>query len=249
MPADAVKIWLFILTSVLAGLAGMISAFRISAASPVAGTGYELEVIAMVVVGGTALTGGRGTIFGTMVGALMLRAIRNGIVLVGVPGLAFNIFVGAIILVMLDPARPHPEAGQEAMTMAAEVLRLERISKSFGSVHALKSASMTLREGEVGGAARRQRRRQVDADQGHLRRPSRSTAARSSCAAEGRRSARRATPWTLGIETIHQDTSLAPDLSIARNLFLGREPVRLPWLGVFAPLDLAELRRCRLARC
>jgi simple sugar transport system permease protein len=101
VPADTVKIWLFILTSVLAGLAGMISAFRISAASPVAGTGYELEVIAMVVVGGTALTGGHGTIFGTIVGAIMLRAIRNGIVLVGVPGLAFNIFVGAIILVML----------------------------------------------------------------------------------------------------------------------------------------------------
>ncbi len=101
VPADAVKIWLFILTSTLAGLAGMISAFRISAASPVAGTGYELEVIAMVVVGGTALNGGRGTILGTIVGAFMLRAIRNGIVLVGVPGLAFNIFVGAIILVML----------------------------------------------------------------------------------------------------------------------------------------------------
>jgi simple sugar transport system permease protein len=101
VPADTVKIWLFILTSVLAGLAGMISAFRISAASPVAGTGYELEVIAMVVVGGTALTGGRGTILGTIVGALMLRAIRNGIVLVGVPGLAYNIFVGVIILAML----------------------------------------------------------------------------------------------------------------------------------------------------
>ncbi|RVA72782.1 ABC transporter permease, partial [Mesorhizobium sp. M7A.F.Ca.CA.001.08.2.1] len=101
VPADAVKVWLFILTSVLAGLAGMISAFRISAASPVAGTGYELEVIAMVVVGGTALTGGRGTILGTIVGALMLRAIRNGIVLIGVPGLAYNIFVGLIILAML----------------------------------------------------------------------------------------------------------------------------------------------------
>lgn len=101
VPVDRVKIWLFIFTSVLAGLAGMISAFRISAASPVAGTGYELEVIAMVVVGGTALTGGRGTILGTIVGAVMLRVIRNGIVLIGVPGLAYNIFVGAIILAML----------------------------------------------------------------------------------------------------------------------------------------------------
>ncbi len=99
--ADAVKIGLFVAASVLSGLAGMISAFRISAASPVAGTGYELEVIAMVVVGGTALTGGYGTILGTVVGAFMLRAIRNGIVLIGVPGLAFNIFVGALILIML----------------------------------------------------------------------------------------------------------------------------------------------------
>jgi simple sugar transport system permease protein len=79
----------------------MISAFRISAASPVAGTGYELEVIAMVVVGGTALTGGRGTILGTLVGVFMLRTISDGITLVGVPGLAYNIFVGTIILAML----------------------------------------------------------------------------------------------------------------------------------------------------
>ncbi|MDP1729774.1 MAG: ABC transporter permease [Devosia sp.] len=101
VPADAVKIGLFIATSVLAGLAGTISALRISAASPVAGTGYELEVIAMVVVGGTALNGGRGTVLGTLVGIFLLRVIRNGIVLVGVPGLAYNIFVGAIILAML----------------------------------------------------------------------------------------------------------------------------------------------------
>jgi simple sugar transport system permease protein len=101
VPADRVKIGLFVLTSVLSGFAGIISALRISAASPVAGTGYELEVIAMVVVGGTALAGGRGTIFGTVVGVLLLRSIRNGIVLIGVPGLAYNIFVGAIILGML----------------------------------------------------------------------------------------------------------------------------------------------------
>lgn len=101
VPADRVKIGLFVTTSVLAGLAGLISSLRIQAASPVAGTGYELEVIAMVVVGGTALTGGRGTIIGTIIGAFMLRMIRNGIVLIGVPGLAYNIFVGAIILAML----------------------------------------------------------------------------------------------------------------------------------------------------
>lgn len=101
VPADRVKIGLFVATSTAAGLAGTISALRISAASPVAGTGYELEIIAMVVVGGTALTGGRGTIVGTIVGIFLLRSIRNGIVLIGVPGLAYNIFVGVLILGML----------------------------------------------------------------------------------------------------------------------------------------------------
>jgi simple sugar transport system permease protein len=114
VPADAVKVGLFVVTSTLAGLSGTISALRISAASPVAGTGYELEVIAMVVVGGTALTGGRGTILGTLVGIFLLRSIRDGIILIGVPGLAYNIFVGALILVMLvlHSILQKPKAGE-----------------------------------------------------------------------------------------------------------------------------------------
>ena len=59
------------------------------------------QLIAMVVIGGTTLTGGRGTIIGTVMGVLILRVMRNGIVLIGVPGLAYNIFVGAIILGMM----------------------------------------------------------------------------------------------------------------------------------------------------
>ena len=95
------KVLLFMLTSALAGLAGIISSIRVSTANPNSGTGYELEVIAMVVIGGTALTGGRGTIIGTVLGVLILRLMRNGIVMVGVPGLAYNIFIGAIILGMM----------------------------------------------------------------------------------------------------------------------------------------------------
>ena len=132
------------------------------------------------------------------------------------------------------------------MTVAAEVLRLDRISKSFGSVHALKSASMTLREGEVvallgdNGAGKSTLIKAIsgvhtiDGGAIFVRGQKASIA-----------SARDA--MDLGIETIHQDTSLAPDLSIARNLFLGREPVKLPFLGVFAPLDFAELRRAASA--
>ena len=101
MNVSRTKLALFMISSMTAALAGIISSIRTSAANPNSGTGYELEVIAMVVIGGTALTGGRGTIIGTVLGIFILRVMRNGIVLVGVPGLAYNIFIGAIILGMM----------------------------------------------------------------------------------------------------------------------------------------------------
>jgi simple sugar transport system ATP-binding protein len=126
--------------------------------------------------------------------------------------------------------------------MAADVLRLDNLRKSFGSVTALKSASMTLREGEVvallgdNGAGKSTLIKAISGvhpiDGGTIYVRGEKVSIRSARDA-----------MDLGIETIHQDTSLAPDLSIARNLFLGREPVTMPFLGVFAPLDFAELRR------
>ena len=101
VPVRGVKLALFMLSAFMAAFAGIISSIRVSAANPNSGTGYELEVIAMVVIGGTVLTGGRGTIIGTVLGVLILRLMRNGIVLIGVPGLAYNIFIGAIILGMM----------------------------------------------------------------------------------------------------------------------------------------------------
>ena len=70
---DGTKVSLFVLSSLMASVAGVISSIRTSAANPNSGTGYELEVIAMVVIGGTALTGGRGTIFGTVLGISSVR--------------------------------------------------------------------------------------------------------------------------------------------------------------------------------
>jgi simple sugar transport system permease protein len=92
---------LFVLTAMMAAFSGIISSIRTSAANPNSGTGYELEVIAMVVIGGTALTGGRGTIVGTVLGIFILRCMHSGLVMIGVPGLAYEIFVGAIILAMV----------------------------------------------------------------------------------------------------------------------------------------------------
>jgi simple sugar transport system permease protein len=98
---DRVKVILFVICAVLAGFAGAMDSIRIESAYPISGTGYELEIIAMVVIGGTLLYGGRGTIIGTVIGVLLLRTIRNGIIVVGVPGLAYNIFVGVIIVAMM----------------------------------------------------------------------------------------------------------------------------------------------------
>jgi simple sugar transport system ATP-binding protein len=130
--------------------------------------------------------------------------------------------------------------------MATEVLRLENLQKSFGNVHALKGASMTLGEGEVvallgdNGAGKSTLIKAISGVH-----PSDGGAIYVRGDKASIRSARDA--MNLGIETIHQDTSLAPDLSIARNLFLGREPVRFGWLGVFAPIDFGELRRVATA--
>jgi simple sugar transport system permease protein len=96
-----VKVALFVLTAVMAAFAGVTSSVRVQTANPNSGDGYELEVIAMTVIGGTVLTGGKGTIIGTVIGVLLLRIMRNGIVMVGVPGLAYNIFIGGIILGMM----------------------------------------------------------------------------------------------------------------------------------------------------
>jgi len=95
------KIALFMLTAVLAAYSGITSSIRVSAANPNSGTSYELEVIAMTVIGGTVLGGGKGTIIGTVIGVLLLRVMRNGIVMVGVPGLAYNLVIGGIILGMM----------------------------------------------------------------------------------------------------------------------------------------------------
>lgn len=97
-----VKVVLFAVTACLAGIAGVVSSFRIGSASPIAGQGYELQTIAMAVIGGTSLFGGRGTIFGTLFGVILLMEIRNGIIIAGFAGLAFDMFVGVIILAAMS---------------------------------------------------------------------------------------------------------------------------------------------------
>lgn len=103
------KFWIYALAGAFTGLAGVIAAARIGSAQPAGGQGYELLAIAAVVIGGTSLQGGKGTIFGTIIGALIMSVLNNGLSIIKVPQEWQNVVIGAVIIVAvyLDQLRTN----------------------------------------------------------------------------------------------------------------------------------------------
>ncbi|ATP29373.1 ribose ABC transporter permease [Chromobacterium violaceum] len=101
---DSVKLWVYTTSGAMAAMAGVVLTSRLNSAQPTAGTGYELDAIAAVVLGGTSLSGGRGWIFGTLIGALLIGVLNNGLNLLGVSSFYQQVIKGAVILlaVLLD---------------------------------------------------------------------------------------------------------------------------------------------------
>ena len=97
VPAGRTKVGVFVFSGLMAGIGGMILASRLGTGSPVAGTGFELDVIAAVVIGGTPLTGGTGRISGTVVGALIMAMLANGLILLGVDSASQTIVKGIVL--------------------------------------------------------------------------------------------------------------------------------------------------------
>ena len=97
----------YVVSSLLAGIAGIVLAMRLDAVQPTAGFTYELDTIAAVVIGGTSLTGGQGSIFGTIIGVLIIGVLRNGLNLLGVSPFTQAVVIGVVI----------------AMAVAAEALK------------------------------------------------------------------------------------------------------------------------------
>lgn len=99
-----VKVMIYSLSGMLAALAGAILTSRLNSAQPTAGTSYELDAIAAVVLGGTSLSGGKGRIFGTLIGALIIGTLNNGLNLLGVSSFYQMVVKGIVILiaVLLD---------------------------------------------------------------------------------------------------------------------------------------------------
>jgi ribose/xylose/arabinose/galactoside ABC-type transport system permease subunit len=104
---DRIRITNFVICSTLAGLAGIILTSRVRSAVPLAAQGWELDVIASVIIGGTSLFGGRGGVIGTLIGALFLGVLRNGADLLGVSPYYQQVLMGAVVIgaVVLDRVR------------------------------------------------------------------------------------------------------------------------------------------------
>jgi ribose transport system permease protein len=100
----AVLVFVYALSGALSGLGGVVLASQLKSGSPTYGLSYELYVIAAVVVGGTSLSGGEGRIFGTLIGALIIAVIQNGMNLTGVESYTQKVVLGLVILgaVLLD---------------------------------------------------------------------------------------------------------------------------------------------------
>ncbi|MCM3629901.1 ribose ABC transporter permease RbsC [Paenibacillus glycanilyticus] len=94
-----VKIMIYSLAGMLSALAGAILTSRLNSAQPTAGTSYELDAIAAVVLGGTSLSGGRGRIVGTLIGALIIGTLNNGLNLLGVSSFYQLVVKGIVILI------------------------------------------------------------------------------------------------------------------------------------------------------
>ena len=95
---DRWKIAIYTLAGAIVGIGGLIIASRLNSAQPALGLGYELEAIAAVVIGGTSLAGGRGTIVGTLIGALIMAVLLNGLRILSVAQEWQTVVTGAIII-------------------------------------------------------------------------------------------------------------------------------------------------------
>jgi len=96
---DNVKIYVFTIMGILTAIAGLIVTARLGSGQPSAGSGFELDAITAVVVGGTSLSGGKGKVTGTVVGVLLLTVLTNGMTLVGINTHWQQVFKGLIIIV------------------------------------------------------------------------------------------------------------------------------------------------------
>ncbi|MDU5459372.1 MAG: ribose ABC transporter permease, partial [Streptococcus mitis] len=90
---------IYSISGIMASISGLIITSRLSSAQPTAGASYEMDAIAAVVLGGTSLSGGKGRILGTLIGALIIGVLNNGLNIIGVSAFWQQVVKGVVILI------------------------------------------------------------------------------------------------------------------------------------------------------
>ena len=98
VPVKRVQMSVYMMSGACAAIAGLVLSSQLTSAGPTAGISYELTAIAAVVIGGAALTGGRGNVRGTMLGAFVIGFLSDGLVIIGVSSYWQTVFTGAVIV-------------------------------------------------------------------------------------------------------------------------------------------------------
>ncbi len=122
VPVARWRIAYYVTCGALSALAGLVFVARTGNAQPSAALGIELDVITAVILGGTSLTGGRGRLWGTFIGLVLLGVVNNGLILVGVPAFWQQVVKGAILLPRRPLRRTAPASGGGSMSARIGVI-------------------------------------------------------------------------------------------------------------------------------
>jgi erythritol transport system permease protein len=141
VPVKKVKLRVYVISGVCAAVAGLIIASELTAAAPQTGTTFELNAIAAVVIGGAALTGGRGNVRGVLVGAFVIGFLSDGLVILGVSTFWQTTIKGAVIIfaVVLDQAQQQIKRSKNAELAAASRSAISEPTQASGQVTSKKN--------------------------------------------------------------------------------------------------------------
>jgi simple sugar transport system ATP-binding protein len=258
---------LFVGTAMAAALLGIISALSYGSADPLRGDGKEFESAIIAIVGGTLLSGGYGSVIGTIFGALTLGVVRQGLFFMGINSDWYQMLLGIILFAAVllnqfarsravDPHR-RTSAGAAVQELPASavraalddgagtgdgkpVLEASNISKYFGGVIALENVSLAVHSGEVVcllGDNGAGKSTLIKILSGVIVPDS----GKLVLAGQEMRPRSPRDMLESGVATVYQDLAVFPLMSIARNFVVGMEPTK-GW-GPFRRIDLAAASR------